>query len=235
MAMRGRAVILPAIESAARVNPVLHHVHANGSISALLSGRHPLVALALHGTDEMAAMIEVSDTAPVPLREPVRGLLWISGLLSVLPEPAARAAALDIAESRPDPRLLDVGHDLVVLRLRAASLVLADAESSGPLDPAEFATATPDPFCRFEAAWLRHLEGAHRNVVDMLGRHLPEELRGGRIRPLGLDRLGLRLRVEDESGDHDVRLAFGKAVNSVGELSSELRKLVGCPFLARQS
>lgn len=64
MAMRGRAVILPAIESAARVNPVLHHVHANGSISALLSGRHPLVALALHGTDEMAAMIEVSDTAP---------------------------------------------------------------------------------------------------------------------------------------------------------------------------
>ncbi|APU12204.1 MULTISPECIES: DUF2470 domain-containing protein [Actinoalloteichus] len=235
MATRGRAVILPAIESAARVNPVLHHVHPDGAVSALLSRRHPLVGLALHGAGgELAAMIEVADTAPVALREPVRGLLWISGLLSVLPETAARAVAVNIAESRPDPRLLDVGHDMVVLRLRVASLVLADAESSGPLEVAEFASATPDPFCRFEAGWLRHLEGAHRNVVDMLARHLPEKIRGGRVRPLGLDRLGLRLRIEDDNGDHDVRLAFARPVRDVTELSAELRRLVGCPFLARQ-
>jgi hypothetical protein len=70
-------------------------------------------------------------------------------------------------------------------------------------------------------------------VVSMLAKHLPEELRGGHVRPLGLDRFGLRLRVEAVDTDHDVRIAFSRPVESSEQLSVELRRLVGCPFLAR--
>ncbi len=38
-------------------------------------------------------MIELTDTAPVALRRPIRGLLWITGWLRALdPEPARRVA-----------------------------------------------------------------------------------------------------------------------------------------------
>ncbi|HEX4705414.1 MAG TPA: DUF2470 domain-containing protein, partial [Pseudonocardiaceae bacterium] len=112
-----------------------------------------------------------------------------------------------------------------------ASLVLADGEGTGSLRPADFAAGAPDPFCPYEDHWLRHLDLAHRDVVGMLTHLLPEHLRGGHVRPLGLDRLGLRLRVEAPDADHDVRLAFSEPVDTPGALGTELRRLVGCPFL----
>ncbi|SFQ45594.1 Protein of unknown function [Amycolatopsis arida] len=236
----GPAVLLPAADRAAggggeaRVAPSLHHVHASGTVSVLLPDDHPLV----RGTrqadrGELAVMLELTDTAPVPLREPVRGLLWITGWLRALDPRAARARAVSIAETRPDPRLLDVGHGSSVLRLTPASLVLADAEGTHSLRPHMFSAAAPDPFVDYEADWLRHLETAHADVVDQLARHVPAELRAGRIRPLGLDRFGLRLRVEADAGDHDVRLAFSGPVTDPRQLAAELRRLVGCPFLHR--
>jgi hypothetical protein len=198
----------------------------------LLADDHPLVELARrapHG--ELGAMLELADRAPVALREPVRGLLWITGWLRPLHGAAARQEVLAVAETRPDSRLLDVGHGTTALRLTPASLVLADGEGTGSLRPADFAAGTPDPFCPFEDHWLRHLDLAHRDVVGMLTRLLPEHLRGGHVRPLGLDRLGLRLRVEASDADHDVRLAFSEPVDTPGALGTELRRLVGCPFL----
>ena len=56
-------------------------------------------------------------------------------------------------------------------------------------------------------------------------------LRRGRIRPLGLDRYGLRLRVERADGEHDVRLPFAAPVNDVTGLGRAIRVLMGCPFL----
>jgi hypothetical protein len=204
-------------------------VHADGSVTVLLADDHPLVAAA--AAADLPAMVELADRAPVALREPVRGLLWITGWLSLRCPADARADTLAVAEARPDTRLLDVGHGVRVLRLAPASLVLADSEGTHSLRPAEFGSATPDPFCRYEDHWLRHLELAHRDVVGMLTRLLPEHLRGGHVRPLGLDRYGLRLRVELADGDHDVRLAFDEPVDTPGALGTELRRLVGCPFL----
>ncbi|GAB2980378.1 DUF2470 domain-containing protein [Amycolatopsis acidiphila] len=216
-----------------RVVPELHHVHASGSVSVLLRDEHPLLARAADA--EVAVMFELADHAPVDLREPVRGLLWITGWLRPLGAAAARARALAIAEARPDPRLLDLGHGASLLRLTPASLVLADAEGTHSLRPHMFSAATADPFATYETSWLRHLEHEHADVVAELARHVPEELRGGRIRPLGLDRFGLRLRVETETEDHDVRLAFSRPLSNTAELAGELRRLVGCPFLARYS
>jgi hypothetical protein len=236
----GPATVMPSSEGtegtgpgADRVVPVLHHVHASGSVSVLLSDEHPLTVLARQaGRTELAVVLELTDQAPVELREPVRGLLWITGWLRPLNEISARARAVSIAESHPDPRLLDVGHGVSLLRLTPASLVLADAEGTHSLRPHVFSAASPDPFHSYEREWLRHLESDHSDVVTELSRHLPGDLRKGRIRPLGLDRCGLRLRVETDDGDHDVRLAFSRTVDSPPQLALELRKLVGCPYLA---
>jgi hypothetical protein len=227
----GRATVLRS-ECADRIEPHLHHVHPDGTATVLLADRHPLVALARQAPrGELAAMLELADRAPVALREPVRGLLWVTGWLRALAGAEARAAVLAVAEARPDSRLLDVGHGVTALSLVPASLVLADGEGTTSLRPAQFASAEPDPFCGYEDHWLRHLELAHRDVVGMLTRLIPDHLRGGHVRPLGLDRCGLRLRVETPDADHDVRLAFSRSVDTPGELGAQLRRLVGCPFL----
>jgi hypothetical protein len=232
----GPASLLPTCERAGleadRVVPVLHHVHPSGSVSVLLPDDHAMVRAARQTQrGELAVLAELADQAPVDLREPIRGLLWITGWLRPLSPVSARARAVSIAETRPDERLLDVGHGLTLLRLTPASLVLADAEGTHSLRPHVFSSAPADPFLDYEAQWLRHLESDHSDVVGRLAKHLPAELRGGRIRPLGLDRFGLRLRVESGTGDHDVRLAFSRPVDSPPQLAVELRRLVGCPFL----
>ncbi len=239
VAARGPATLLPPVPTlppadvaVERVSPLLHHVHDDGVVSILLPDNHELPA-ALHD-GELTSMVEVVDMAPVPLRESVRGLLWITGTLSTLPLPEARAVALGIAVERPDPRLLDLGHGATLLRLTPVSMVIADAEGTHPLTPAAVAAATPDPFCHQEAGWLRHLEVSHTEVVHTLRRHLPKRLQGGHLRPLGLDRYGLRLRVEGIEGDHDIRLAFSRPIATLDELSEELQRMVGCPFLALQ-
>ncbi|GGM76147.1 hypothetical protein GCM10012275_53610 [Longimycelium tulufanense] len=232
VARGGRAALVPSGEHTARVVPLLHHVHPDGTAAVLLADDHPLVANAfLAPRSELPVMLELADPAPVRLREPVRGLLWITGWLRAPNSDDQRAAALAVAAERPDPRLLDVGHGATLLGLHPVSLVLADAEGTSSLTVAEFAAARPDPFCKLEKSWLQHLELSHRDVVGLLARHLPEDLRGGHVRPLGIDRFGLRLRVEAESGDHDVRLAFSHPIADTRELSLELRRLVGCPFL----
>jgi hypothetical protein len=230
----GKATLLPSAEGLNnKITPLTHHVHADGTASVLITQSHPLVGAAWSAPrGEIAAMLELADTAPVPLREPVRGLLWFTGWVRALSDDEARRDAMRVAEERPDPRLLDVGHGATMLQVLPASLVLADAEGTKSLTLQEFTTATEDPFCAYEAEWLRHLELAHTDVVSLLGRHLPDELRGGHIRPLGLDRFGLRLRVEAGDADHDVRLAFERPVSTPTELANELRRLVGCPFLA---
>lgn len=236
----GPAVLMPTVAQPdndagdQRVTPILHHVHSSGTVSVVLPDEHPLVVAAHQLTDaELAVLMELADPAPVPLREPVRGLLWVTGWLSPLSARASRERAVRIAETRPDPRLLDVGHGTSVLRLSIASLVLSDADGTHSLRPQMFHTAEADPFHGYEGKWLRHLETDHADVITQLRRHVPAELRDGTVRPLGLDRYGLRLRVEQETEDHDVRLAFSRAVRQPRQLAAELHRLLGCPFLAK--
>ena len=144
-----------------------------------------------------------------------------------------------IAAEDPNPALLQVntadGADgdtrLTLVRLEVESVVVADSTGAEAVGVSALLQARPDPFCVMESCWLQHLEVAHRDVIDRLADRLPTTLRRGRVRPLGLDRYGVRLRVENDEGDHDVRLAFAKPVDDVTGLSQAIRILMGCPFL----
>jgi hypothetical protein len=50
------------------------------------------------------------------------------------------------------------------------------------------------------------------------------------VRPLGVDRCGLRLRGETPQRDHDVRLAFPGGASTPEELREQINLLVGCPL-----
>jgi hypothetical protein len=115
--------------------------------------------------------------------------------------------------------------------LQTESAVIADATGAESVELHALLAARPDPFCALESSWLQHIDADHREVVDLLASRLPAPLRRGRIRPLGLDRYGLRLRVERADGDHDVRLPFAAPVNDVTGLGRAIRVLMGCPFL----
>jgi hypothetical protein len=219
---------------APQATPLVHHVRADGSAVLLLEDDEPvLAAIRASPGGEFAAMLEITDHAPVDLREPVRGLVWITGRLRI-PEPdVARRIALQVADVRPHPDLLRLGHGATLVRLDPGSAVLSDAEGTAALAPVDLAAAWPDPFCRYEGHWLAHLEDAHPDVLDALARHLPpalRDLRDARVRPLGVDRYGLRLRVEAPGRDHDVRIAWAEQATTVDELRVQMHRLMGCPL-----
>jgi hypothetical protein len=123
-------------------------------------------------------------------------------------------------------------HDTryLLARLEIESVVVTDATGAEAVDAAALLAARPDPFCAFESCWIRHLDTAHRDVIARLATRLPACLRRGDVRPLGVDRYGVRLRVESADGDRDVRLPFRKPVDDVTGLGQAIRVLMGCPF-----
>lgn len=230
---RGGQAALVGTGAPQAVVPVAHHVRADGSAVLLLADDEPLIARVRQADQAgLATMLELTDHAPVDLRESVRGLLWITGWLRS-PDPAsARRLALQVADERPQPGLLELGHTATLVRLVPGSAVLSDAEGSAALAPVELAAARPDPFCRVEQHWLGHLEQAHPEVFVTLTRHLPPALKGlpeTRLRPLGVDRCGLRLRLEAPGRDHDVRLAWPGEATTPEELRVQFGRLLGCP------
>ncbi|OBF11483.1 DUF2470 domain-containing protein [Mycobacterium sp. ACS4054] len=218
------------------VTPV-HHLLPDGSF-----------ALALPNSNDdpppagSQALLELTDYAPLPLREPVRSLVWVRGRLRAFP-PAEVAETVDrIAAEWPHPALLQVDTPrcappddeemrYTLVRLEIASVVVTDATGAEPVSVEDLLAARPDPFCEIESNLLWHLDTAHSDVVARLVSRLPAPLRRGQVRPLGLDRYGVRFRVESQDRDHDVRLPFHKPVDDMTGLSQAIRVLMGCPFI----
>ncbi|MFF0541515.1 DUF2470 domain-containing protein [Nocardia thailandica] len=209
------------------VDPVpttLHHLRACGD--AVVAVPTTALAAALAATaNETPAVVEITDHAPLPVREPVRALVWLRGWVRQVPPGAQRALAGEIAKEFPHPSLLDVGHTTTLLRVLVNSAVLADATGAESVDHTALRAARKDPFCEMEAAWLQHLSEDHADVVEALTRHVPAELRSYPVHPLALDRFGLTLRVEGTDGDHDVRLPFLSPATDVESLSYAVQLL----------
>jgi hypothetical protein len=225
---------LIAIEGADPISTPLHHLLADGSFA---------VAVPIDCAGQGAqAVLELADYAPLPLREPVRSLVWIRGRLDQVPLPDVPGLLDRIAAENPNEALLQVqtpesgpvaeGDTRYLLaRLQIESVVVTDATGAEAVDVRALLAARPDPFCAFESCWIQHLDTAHRDVLARLAARLPARLRRGEIRPLGIDRYGVRLRVEGADGDRDVRLPFHQPVDDVTGLGQAIRVLMGCPFV----
>ena len=218
----------------------VHHLLHDGSFAVALPV--DLVGEAARRVSGSQALLEMTDYAPLPLREPVRSLVWVRGCLVPVPPDAVTTILDQIAAEYPNPALLQVetprsapsgGDDprYALLRLEIASVVVTDATGAEPVSVADLLAARPDPFCEIESSLLWHLETAHNDVVARLASKLPAPLRRGLVRPLGLDRYGVRFRVEGNDGDHDVRLPFHKPVDDMIGLRQAIRVLMGCPFI----
>ncbi|MFC4606146.1 DUF2470 domain-containing protein [Rhodococcus kronopolitis] len=233
---RSRQAVL-AIDGTDPVAVPVHHLRAGGDVVLTVPSDSSATALAWQaGRGGLPAMLELTDRAPLALREPVRSLVWLRGSLHAVPTEASRSLAAAVADAHPDAGLLDVGHTTTLLRLVLHSAVVADSHGAEPVPLEDLLAARPDPFCAVEDHWLAHLESDHGELVDLLARRLPRHLRAGRVRPLGLDRYGIRLRVETGDAtngrvDTDVRMPFAEPVDDAGALSRALRLLVGCPFV----
>ena len=227
---------LLAIERADGAEPLttpLHHLLADGSFAVAVP-----VDCDADGTQ---AVLELADYAPLPLREPVRSLVWIRGRLHQVPLAAVPGMLDGIAAEHPNPALLQVQTSesgpvvdddtrYLLARLDIESVVVTDSTGAEAVDVGALLAARPDPFCAFESCWIRHLDTAHRDVVTRLAARLPARLRRGDVRPLGVDRYGVRLRVESADGDRDIRLPFRQPVDDVTGLGQAIRVLMRCPF-----
>jgi hypothetical protein len=224
----------------------LHHLLDDGSFAVAVPVGGAMAAH-MDNCDARGAqaVLELADYAPLPLREPVRSLVWIRGRLQHVPLPSVHGVLDRIAAEQPHPALLqvqtaesgpwagrvDADDCYRLLRLEVKSVVVTDASGAEAVEVAALLAARPDPFCAVESCWIQHLDTAHQDVVARLASQLPARLRRGDVRPLGLDRYGVRLRVESADGDRDVRLPFPKPVDDVTSLNQALRVLMGCPFV----
>lgn len=221
-----------AIAGSDPVATSLHHLRTDGT--AVVAAPLDCAAAALAwqaGPGGLPAVLELTDFAPLALREPVRSIVWLRGTLTAVSGRSERDLADAVAAENPDPALLDVGHGATLLRLHLESAVVADSSGAESVPIDELLTAEPDPFWGVETGWLQHLEEDHADLVEMLAGRLPSSLRTGRVRPLGIDRYGVRLRIEAADGDRDVRMDFAEPVSDALGLSRALRILVGCPFV----
>ncbi|OBJ07607.1 DUF2470 domain-containing protein [Mycobacterium colombiense] len=231
---------LLAIEHDDPVATPVHHLMDDGSVAlAVPVERAGEPERPISGAP---ALLELTDYAPLPLREPVRSLVWVRGHLQEV-HPSEILDTLDlIAAECPNPALLGVdtprcappdGEEprYTLLRLEIASVVVTDATGAEPVSVGDLLDAQPDPFCALESSLLWHLDTAHSDVLARLVSRLPAPLRRGHVRPLGLDRYGVRFRVEGDDRDHDVRLPFHKPVDDMTGLSQAIRVLMGCPFI----
>ncbi|WP_242578774.1 DUF2470 domain-containing protein [Streptomyces sp. MST-110588] len=245
---------IPGVEvpdESALAAPVCRTVTPEGDVLLLVPGDCAAARAAVHAQDDdLAAVMEITDVAPVSVPHRVRGRAWIAGWLTpVRNEERARAAML-LAERHPVGELLGIGEALqpdpapgmygraawVMLRLEVGEASVDDLWGVQSVEPEEFADALPDPLVAHEAELLQHLDAAHgaqvRGLCSLLGdrsRRLcgaREGLDAVTVTPVALDRFGLRVRFTDAArNSFDARFEFPEPVRDVAELRRAMHTL----------
>jgi hypothetical protein len=215
-------LLIPGVEAARPelLSPLARVVGTDGEVFLLFPADSPAVRAATHAQDdELAAVLEITDVAPVSVPHRIRGRAWVSGWLT-------RA-----------PGLAEPGS--MMLRLEVGEVCVDDLWGASAVDPEEFGRAAADPLAAHEAELLQHLDAAHREQVRRLGALIGErsgdgpgtDVTGGgfeearrRAVPLALDRFGLRVRFTGESC-FDVRFDFPAPVRDITELRRAMHAL----------
>ncbi|MGY5883188.1 DUF2470 domain-containing protein [Modestobacter lacusdianchii] len=227
VAGRSGAAVCAAGIDGSRV--LAHATTADGQVLVVVPTDGDVATAVRRSADgDLAALLLVTDHAPVELRDPVRAQVWLSGWLTPMLPADLRPAALAFADVAPVGALLDVGRGATLLRLDLAEVMLGECGTVTELTPEDYLAAAPDPLAEVEAHALQHLDQAHPEELALLASRVPRAWLGdgGVVRPLGLDRWGFRLRVEGRRGHRDVRMPFAAPVSGPDELAAAINRLM---------
>ncbi|MEU3187407.1 DUF2470 domain-containing protein [Streptomyces sp. NPDC006923] len=205
-------LLIPGLNGARshQLMPDARTVGPEGEVFLVFPAGSPAVRAAAHAQDdELSAVLEVTDVAPVSVPHRIRGRASLSGWLT------------------REPALSEPGR--VMLRLEVGEASVDDLWGAGPVRPEDFAAAVADPLMEHEAELLQHLHAAHSGEVQGLRRLLGE--RGGATAgggtaavPVALDRFGLRVRFTGVQC-FDARFDFPEPVRTVHELRRAMHTL----------
>ena len=104
-----------AVEGLEPADSPVHHLLDDGSFAITVPVDGAVAQMVgSAGAAGVQAVLEMTDYAPLPLREPVRSLVWIRGRLHAV-HSGEIAALLDlIAAEDPNPALLQVNSGTVI-------------------------------------------------------------------------------------------------------------------------
>ncbi|MFD6341453.1 DUF2470 domain-containing protein [Streptomyces sp. NPDC060131] len=208
-------LIIPGLDGAKpyQLMPDARSVGPDGEVFLAFPADSPAVRAAAHAQDdELNAVLEITDVAPVSVPHRIRGRAWLSGWLTRVPggaEPGRMTLRLEVGEACVD-----------------------DLWGADSVEPEDFATAAADPLVEHEAELLQHLHSAHGAEVRSLRGLLGERATGpsesgaaGTVAvPVALDRFGLRVRFTGVRC-FDARFDFPEPVRNVNELRYAMHTL----------
>lgn len=239
---------IPGIEDPDEIGlsaPVCRTVTPGGDVLLLVPGDSAAARAAAHAQDDdLTAVMEITDVAPVSVPHRIRGRAWIAGWLTPVRNEQRAEAAMLLAERHPVGELLGIGEALqpdpapgtygrtawMMLRLEVGEGAVDDLWGAGPVEPDDFADAAPDPLVAHEAELLQHLHAAHggevRGLCALLGGREAVCGPGDPAVPVSLDRFGLRVRFTDAGQrSFDARFDFPEPVRDVAELRRAMHRL----------
>ncbi|MET9884160.1 DUF2470 domain-containing protein [Streptomyces sp. NPDC006430] len=209
--------------------PVARTVTPDGDVILLVPGESAVARAAAHAQDDdLTAVIEITDVAPVSVPHRIRGRAWLAGWLTQVPRGDRAACAALLAERHPVGELLGLhGRPyFVMLRLEVGEIAVDDLWGTAHVDPDALSATEPDPLVAHETELLQHLAAAHRDRIADLGALLdPREGAGLTAVPLALDRLGLRVRFTGDGSCFDARFDFPSPVRDVRDLRGAMHAL----------
>ncbi|WP_405680253.1 MULTISPECIES: DUF2470 domain-containing protein [unclassified Streptomyces] len=195
----------------------------------LVSGESAAARAAAHAQDDdLTAVIEITDVAPVSVQHRIRGRAWLAGWLTPVRGDDRAACAALLAERHPVGELLGLAEARWrLLRLEVGEISVDDLWGAEHVDPEDLAAAEPDPMVAHEAELLQHLHSAHGDRIgELCGLLGPREARDMAAVPLSLDRLGLRVRFTGgAAGSFDARFDFPEPVADICDLRRAMHTL----------
>jgi hypothetical protein len=216
-------------------SPEARAVTDDGDIVLLLTASSPAAKLADHaGNDEVTALLEIADVAPVAVPHRVRGRAWVAGWLAPVSRGKRAAYSRLIADRHPaGPPAADVAWRLV--RMEVGEAFVDDLWGAEQVEPDDFTAADPDPLAPYEAELLQHLAASHgeqmRDLCGLLNESGPAcaAADAGAV-PLSVDRFGMRVRFCGLDGHpygayFDARFEFPEPARDVTQLRRAMRLL----------
>jgi hypothetical protein len=174
---------------------------------------------------DVPARLTVTDRTPLPLRHPIRGLVQLSGWLTPVRTEDLPRLLLDFADAYACDSLFDVGLSAILVRLDLAEVLLEEAGTSNDIAPEDFLSARPDAVSGAEA----ELMAVECDALRLLrGRVQQWTGRQDDVWLLGVDRFGVRFRVESRRGCYDLRVPFAFPLDGPAGFSAAVADLLAC-------